>query len=92
LDAFSTREVGYNVPSLFVTQAPPEVVDLPTVQHSANYNNKPSRYLSPSLSKAAARGPPVAFHNQQAKRESSQPSIDSFYGGPSPSDYKGYAL
>ncbi|KAF8812275.1 hypothetical protein BYT27DRAFT_7251833 [Phlegmacium glaucopus] len=85
MNAFSTREIGYESPSFILaasTQPPQATSD---VQHINYFNYQ-------SMSKITNSGPPVAFHNRVAKRESAQPSIDSFYGGPmQPSGHNHYA-
>jgi len=81
MDPFATPKGHFQV----LAKPPPTV-------HLTNYNNnKSSSHLSPSLSKGP-NSPPISFNNR-VKRESAQPSIDSFYGGPTqPSDYKIHAL
>lgn len=87
MDPFSTREVRYESPPIFQAAATqvPQVMTASIDQHT---------YYNP-ISKTTSSGPPVSFHNRVAnlKRESAQPSIDSFYGGSTQSsDYTHYAI
>jgi len=88
MDAFASRDIGYNnsPPAQLYGMAEPQSAlhSSTTIQHADYYDTQstPTQYLAPSQSlflKSAA--PPSSFNfNQNINRNSYQPSIDSFYG------------